>query len=125
MKFAKILFAAGFALAFALPSIHAQSPKSGHPLETIRHPKQVESLGPGSELVIVCKASDSAVLVKIKDAKEAKKLCREGRMITCHDCRAKYRVLWRNPTGKSGGPDQVMEIVNSKGEPCMFMARLK
>ncbi len=40
-------------------------------------------------------------------------------------CRKKFKVIWNNPVGKGGGPKTVMEIVNAKGEPCMFLARIK
>ena len=75
--------------------------------------------------MIVCKASDSVQLIDIKDKKQAIQLCTEGRMIHCGGCRKHYKVMWKNPTGKTGGPDYKMYIVNAKGEPCMFMSRIK
>ena len=74
---------------------------------------------------MVCKASDTVTLIDIKDKEQAMELCREGRMIECHDCHKKYKVVWTTPPGKGGVPHAVMEIVNEKGEPCMFLARIK
>jgi hypothetical protein len=53
-----------------------------------------------------------------------KKLCKEGRMVYCPVCKKKYKVTW-TPPGKSGGPlTEKLTIVNEKGEPCMFFAKL-
>ncbi len=84
-----------------------------------------EKLKPGDRVVLVCKASDSVQLIEIKDKNQAMQLCAEGKMIHCAGCRKHYKVLWGNPVGKTGGPDYKMTIVSAKGEPCMFMARLK
>lgn len=126
MKHTKNLILAGLALALFIPAANALPwSKNGSPMERVHKKEQVEKLGPGSQLVLVCKGSDSVMLIDIKDKKEAIKWCTEGRMIHCHDCRRKYKVIWRNPTGKGPGPLTTMEIVNDKGEPCMFLARIK
>lgn len=126
MKHIKNLLLAGLALALVIPAANAQPwSKAGAPAERIHKMAQVEKLGPGSQLVLVCKGSDSVMLIDIKDKKEAIKLCTQGRMIQCRDCHRKYKVIWKNPTGKGPGPMSTMEIVNAKGEPCMFLARIK
>jgi hypothetical protein len=62
--------------------------------------------------------------IDIRDAKQAMALCKEGRMVYCPVCKKKYKVTW-TPPGKSGGPlTQKLAIVNEKGEPCMFLAKL-
>lgn len=106
--------------AFALPPW-----KGGPALEGIEKKSEVENLGPKSQLVLVCKASNTVTIIDVKDAKEALKLCAEGRMVECKDCHRHYKVVWKNPTGKSGGNELKMDIVNAKGESCMFLAKLK
>jgi hypothetical protein len=116
----------GAALALFLPGAQAQSAfKTGNPLERITKKEHVDQLGAGSQLVLVCRGSDTATIIDIKDKKQAMELCREGRMIECPDCHKKFKVIWTNPPGKGSGPKAVMEIVNEKGEPCMFLARIK
>jgi hypothetical protein len=106
--------------AFALPAW-----KGGPALETIHKKSDVEKLGPKSQLVLVCKASNTVTIIDLKDEKQARKLCAEGTMIECKDCHKHYKVVWKNPTGKTGGPELKMDIVNTKGESCMFLAKLK
>jgi hypothetical protein len=50
-------------------------------------------------------------------------LCKEGRTIYCPVCEKKSKVTWTSPS-KSGGPLTKLRIVNEKGEPCMFFAKL-
>ena len=91
MKHIKNLLLAGLALALFIPAVNAQPwSKAGTPIERIHKKAQVEKLGPGSQLVLVCKGSDSVMLIDIKDKKEAIKLCTQGRMIHCRDC---HRIL--------------------------------
>ena len=59
--------------AFALPAW-----KGGPALETIQKKSDVEKLGPQSQLVLVCKASDTITIIDVKDEKHAKQLCAEG-----------------------------------------------
>ncbi len=126
MKYLKKILLAGAALALFLSGAQAQSAfKTGNPLERITKKEHVDPLEAGSRLVLVCRGSDTATIIDIKDKKQAMELCGEGRMIECPDCRKKFKVIWTNPVGKGGGPKTVMEIVNAKGEPCMFLARIK
>jgi len=126
MNYIKSILLAGAALAFFIPDSQAQSAfKTGNPLERITKKEHVDQLDAGSRLVLVCRGSDTATLIDIKDKKQAMELCREGRMIECRDCRRKFKVIWTYPPGKGSGPKAVMEIVNEKGEPCMFLARIK
>lgn len=126
MKHLKNLLLAGAALVIMIASADAQSTfKAGKPIELIHKKAQVEKLDAGSQLVLVCKGSDTVTLINIKDKKQAVELCTEGNMIECRDCRKKFKVTWRNPTGKGPGPRHTMQIVNAQGEPCMFLARIK
>ncbi len=126
MKYLKSILLAGATLALFLPSTNAQPwPNTGGPLARITKKEQVDKIEPGAKLVMVCKASDTVTLIDIKDKEQAMELCREGRMIECPDCHKKYKVVWITPPGKGGVPNAIMEIVNEKGEPCMFLARIK
>lgn len=126
MKLIKSILLAGMAFYFFIPDSNAQQwSKTGSPLERINRKEQVDKIGPGSQLVLVCKGSDSITLINIKDKKQAEELCTNGRMIHCRDCKRKYKVVWATPTGKGPSSTTTMQIVNSKGEPCMFLARLK
>jgi hypothetical protein len=126
MKTISKLTIAILALTVLIPAAQAQPwPKTSAPIERIQKKEQVEKLGPGSQLLLVCKSSDTITLIDIKNKKQALALCEQGHMIECKDCRKKFKVVWKNPTGKGDGQKTVMEIVNSKGEPCMFLARLK
>ena len=119
------LLAALFSVLVLSSQAHALPPfKGGPPAEVLLNKSDFEKLKPGDRVVLVCKASDSVQLINIKDKNQAMQLCAKGKMIHCAGCRKHYKVLWRNPAGKTGGPDYKMVIVNAKGEPCMFMARL-
>ena len=126
MKPLSVLLAALLTTLVFTSQAHALPPFKGGPSsEVLSKKSDFEKLKPGDRVVIVCKASDSVQLIDIKDKKQAIQLCTEGRMIHCGGCRKHYKVMWKNPTGKTGGPDYKMYIVNAKGEPCMFMARIK
>lgn len=126
MKPLSAFLAAIFTVLVFTSQAHALPPFKGGPSsEVLSKKSDFEKLKPGDRVVIVCKASDSVQLIDIKDKKQAIQLCTEGRMIHCGGCRNHYKVMWKNPTGKTGGPDYKMYIVNAKGEPCMFMARIK
>ena len=99
--------------------------KGGPALEIIQNKSDVEKLGPKSQLALVCKSSNTVTVIDIKDEKQAKKLCAEGAMIECKDCKKHYKVVWKNAPGKTGSPELKMDIVNANGESCMFLARLK
>jgi hypothetical protein len=63
-------------------------------------------------------------VIDVRDTKQAMALCKEGSTIHCEVCKKKYKVTWTAP-GKSGGPlTTKLSIVNEKGEPCMFFAKL-
>jgi len=105
-------------LAFALPEW-----KGGPPNPAMKK-KHFESLKPGDRIALVCKVSDSVTVIDIKDEKAALELCKEGRMVHCPVCKKDYKTTWVNPTGKGPGPQTKVVIVNDKGEPCMFYARI-
>jgi hypothetical protein len=126
MKTLKSLTLTASLCALFMSSALALPPWKGGPaLEIIQKKSDVEKLGPKSQLVLVCKASNTVTLIDVKDEKQARKLCADGAMIECKDCHKHYKVVWKNPTGKTGGPELKMDIVNAKGESCMFLARLK
>jgi hypothetical protein len=104
-------------VAFALPPF-----KTGAPLSTLTEKSQFEELKGGDKVALVCKMCDTVNVFDIKDKKHAMALCTEGRMIHCQVCKKKYKVTWT--PGKSGGPQYKLTIVDEKGKPCMFLAKL-
>jgi hypothetical protein len=126
MKTLKSLtFTAALCTLFMSSALALPPWKGGPALEVIDKKSDVQSLGAKSQLVLVCKSSNTITIIDIKDEKQARKLCAEGSMIACTDCKKHYKVVWQNPTGKSGSPELKMDIVNAKGESCMFLGRLK
>jgi hypothetical protein len=125
MKTIKSLITAFIAI-FALSSVAFALPpgKTGAQLPALTKKSQFEELKGGDKVVLVCKMCDTVKVLDIRDNKQAMALCKEGRMIHCEVCKKKYKVTW-TPPGKSGGPlTTKLVIVNEKGEPCMFYARL-
>jgi hypothetical protein len=108
---------------FALSSVAFALPpgKTGSRLPTLKKKSQFEELKVGDKVMLVCKMCDTVRVFNIKDPKEAMALCKEGRMIYCPVCKKNYKVTW-TPPGKSGGP--LVKIVDEKGKPCMFFAKL-
>jgi len=126
IKAIKYLLLGTSVLAISTMPVHALPFwKGGQTLEGIQKKSDLEQLDAHSRLVLVCKASNTVSIIPIKDASQAMKLCAEGQMIECKDCKKHFKVTWKNPSGKSGAADLKMEIVNSKGEPCMFLAKMK
>ena len=105
-------------VAFALPP-----EKTGAQLPRLAKKSQFEELKGGDKAVLVCKMCDTVKVIDIKDAKQAMALCKEGRTIHCEVCKKKYKVTWTGPR-KSGGPTRKLIIVDEKGKPCMFFAKL-
>ena len=111
---------------FALSSVAFALPpgKTGAQLPTLTKKSQFEELKGGDKVVLACKMCDTVKVIDIKDSKQAMALCKEGRTIHCEVCKKKYKVTW-TPPGKSSGPLKTkLIIVNEKGEPCMFFAKL-
>ena len=126
MKPIPLILAAVFTVLAYSSNAHAYPPsKGGGSSEVLSKKSDFEKLKPGDKVVIVCKASNSVTLVDIKDKNQAMNLCTEGKMIHCSGCKNDFKIVWGNPSGKTGAPGYKMSIVNSKGEPCIFMARLK
>ncbi len=119
-----ILTASASAL-FLSPALALPAWKDGTPLENIQKKSDVENLAPKPQLFLVCRASNIVTLIEIKDEKQAKELCSGGKMMECKDFKKHHKVIWKNPTGKTGGPELKMNIVNARGESCMFLAKLK
>lgn len=97
--------------AFALP------PGKGGPELTTK--AQFNELKAGDKLILVCKMDDSRKEITIKDANAAAKLCEQDTKVHCGTCKKDYKVTWTNPSGKTGGPDTMMAIVDENGKPCM------
>jgi hypothetical protein len=124
MKTIRSLITACIAI-FALSSVAFALPpgKTGAQLPTLTKKSQFEELKGGDKVALVCKMCDTVKVIDIRDAKQAMALCKEGRMVYCPVCKKKYKVTWTAPS-KSGGPLTKLTIVNEKGEPCMFFAKL-
>jgi hypothetical protein len=125
MKTFRILITAFIATLALSSACHALPPgKDGPLLPVLNKKSQFEALKSGEKLVLVCKASDTVMVIDIKDSKQAMALCKEGRMLHCPDCKKRYKITWIGP-GKSGGQQMKLVIVNEKGQPCMFFAKLR
>jgi hypothetical protein len=106
-------------VAFGLPA-----GKDGAKLPTLTKKSQFEELKGGDKVVLVCKMCDTVKVIDVRDTKQAMALGKEGRAIHCEVCKKKYKVTWTAP-GKSGGPlTTKLLIVDEKGKPCMFFAKL-
>ncbi len=80
----------------------------------------------GDQVALVCKMSDSVQVIDVKDEAQAKEMCKEGTMVHCPDCKKEYKVTYGgNPSRSTGAPTKKLVMVNDKGEPCMFYAKLK
>lgn len=126
MKTLKSLFTTSLLMAVMAASALALPPgKGGPPSEALTKKADFEALKPGEQLVLVCKASDSIQIVDVKDEKHALQMCKDGEMVHCPMCKKEYKV--RSVGNPAKGQTTVSEvtIVNEKGEPCMFYARLK
>jgi hypothetical protein len=104
--------------AFALP------PGKGGPASPAMKKGDFDTLKSGDKVALVCKVSDSVTIIDVKDEKAALELCKEGAMVHCPTCKKEYKTTWVNPTGKGAGPQTKVVIVNDKGEPCMFYAKI-
>ena len=71
--------------------------------------------------MLVCNVCHTVKVFEIKDAKQAMTLCKGGRTFYCPVCKKKYKGPW-TPPSKSGRPQ--FTIVDEKGVPCMFFAKL-
>ena len=124
MKTIRSLVTACIAILTLSPVALALPPeKTGAQLPTLTRKSQFEELKGGDKVALVCKMCDTVKVLDIRDAKQAMALCKEGRMVYCPVCKKKYKVAW-TPPSKSGGPQTKLTIVNEKGEPCMFFAKL-
>jgi hypothetical protein len=112
--------AALFALssaAFALPAW------KGGPATPAMTKGDFGTLKSGDKIALVCKASNSVMVIDIKDQKQAMELCKSGKMLHCPLCKMDYKVTL-SPNGKGAGNQTAVVAVNEKGEPCMFFAKL-
>lgn len=125
MKALKTLLTTTLALVVLSSAAFALPAWKGGPATPAMNKGDFDNLKAGDKVALVCKTSDSIVVIDIKDQKEAQELCSEGRMIHCPTCKKEYKTTFVNPTGKGPGPQTKVVIVNDKGEPCMFFAKLK
>ena len=126
MKPIPTILAALFTVLVFSSNAHAFPPWKGGPSSEVLSTKSdFEKLKPGERVAVVCRMSDSVSVIEVKDKNQAMNLCAEGKMIHCAGCKKDFKVVWSYPIGKTGGPSYKMSIVNAKGEPCMFMARVK
>lgn len=106
------------ATAFALP------PGKGGLSSSLTKESDFEALKPGDKVALVCKTSDSVMIIDIADEAQALALCKEGAMVHCPACKKDYKVTRGNPTGKGAPNRREVVIVNDEGEPCMFYAKI-
>jgi len=124
MKSFKSLITATVALlalstaAFALPAW------KGGPASPSMTKGDFQTLKAGDKIALVCKVSNSVTVIDIKDQKMALELCTAGKMVHCPLCKKDYKITLGNPNGKGVGPQSKVVVVNEKGEPCMFFAKL-
>ena len=97
--------------------------KPARQLPTLTKKSQFEELKGGDKVVLVCKMCDTVNVFDIKDKKHAMALCKEGRMIHCQVCKKKYKVTW-TPRQIRRTDRYKLTIVDEKGKPCMFLAKL-
>lgn len=114
-----IAIAAFSSVALALPPW-----KEGRPSPAMTK-GDFETLKAGDKIALVCKASDTVTIIDIKDKAAAMQLCKEGRMVACPECKKEYKTTILNPTGKGPGPQTQVAMVNEKGKPCMFFAKVR
>lgn len=127
MNTIKSLFTASLVMAVLASSAFALPPGKGGPQKALTTPADFEALKPGDQLVLVCKTSDSIQIIDVKDEKHALRLCKEGTMVHCPECKKDYKVSrGGHPGGKgSGAAKSEVVIVDESGKPCMFYAKLK
>jgi hypothetical protein len=80
---------------------------------------QFSELKAGDKVTLVCKMHGTQKEMTIKDSKMAMELCKENTKTHCDTCKKDYKVIWTNPSGKTGGPKTTMTIVDENGKPCM------
>jgi hypothetical protein len=126
MKHLKSLITIAILTLAVAGSALALPPGKGGSQPALKSKAEFEALQPGDQLVLVCKTSDSVQIVNIKDQKHALQLCKEGKMVHCPECKKSYKTTYVGSPNK--GQQTVvrrLQIVNEKGQPCMFYARLK
>lgn len=126
MKHTTFLITIAIVALAMMGSVFAQPPGKGGPRKSLASQSDFEALKPGDQLVLVCKTSDSIQIIEVKDEKQALQLCKDGEMVHCPECKKSYKVKQGgHPAGKGGaGISREVVIVNEKGEPCMFYAKL-
>ena len=123
MKLTKLISLTGLALAttfvaFAVPPSKQTSPST--PLRTTEDFAQVK---PGDKLALVCKECDTVTVRTIATTDEAMEFCKEGAEIACPSCKKSFKVVRHGPRSK-GGTHPETQIVNERGEECLFVTKL-
>jgi len=117
MKTLKSMFTVTVAaLAFSSAAFALPPGKGGLQLAT---QDQFEELKAGDKVTLVCKMHGTQKEMTIKDSKMAMELCKENTKTHCDTCKKDYKVIWTNPSGKTGGPNTTMTIADENGKPCM------
>ncbi len=108
------------ATALALPP-----GKGGRTSPALTKESDFKALKADEQVVLVCKTSNSITVIEVKDEQAALALCKDGAMVHCPTCKKEYKVTRGNPSGKGSPNRREVVIVNDKGEPCMFYAKLR
>jgi len=121
MKTLKSLFTSTVAvLAISSAAFAEPAGKGGTELTT---KDQFTELKAGDKVTLVCKMHGTQKEMTIKDPKMAMELCEENTKAHCDTCKKDYKVIWTNPSGKTGGPNTTMTIVDENGKPCMMYTK--
>ena len=104
------------ALAFSSAAFALPSGKGELQLATQDHFKELKA---GDKVTLVCKMHGTQKEMTIKDSKMAMEICKENTKTHCDTCKKDYKVIWTNPSGKTGGPNTTMTIADENGKPCM------
>lgn len=121
MKTLKSLLTATVAVLALSSTAFAQPPgKSGSELST---KAQFAALKAGDKVTLTCKMDDFHKEITIKNSKGAMELCEQDTKVHCGVCKKDYKVTQTNPTGKTGGPETTITIVDDTGKPCMVYTK--
>jgi hypothetical protein len=102
--------------------------KQGPPLHKQIQPTEQENSDSNSlkgRLVLICKDTRGIVLIPVEDRRQAIALLSSGTITHKKDCRTRLRTRVRNPVRRIGAQNKVTELVDSNGEKCLTLGRIK
>ena len=102
--------------------------KQGPPLHKQKNPTKEENSDCNSlsgRLVLICKDTRGIVLIPVEDRRHAIALLSSGTITHKKDCRIRFRTRVRNPVRRIGAHNKVSELVDSNGEKCLTLGRIK